>query len=200
MRVIIATDIFGVTEAILMLAHSLRNQQVSVSVVDPYDGVEQAFTDEHSAYQAFLSSCGHDNYVRKVEHAISASTEQFVILGFSAGASAAWRLMNCSFKSKLLHFIGFYPGQIRNHLDIVPKYPCTVIFPDHEQHFSVSELSGILAKNDNVFCIHTEFGHGFMNPSSLQYSNSGADTFNHLINQSSTLADVARLRQLLQVR
>jgi dienelactone hydrolase len=198
MRVLILTDIFGLTAAVLWLASSLRDKQIIVEVVDPYDGADKAFINEQSAYESFLANCGHDSYFRKVENAISSSLEELVIIGFSAGASAAWRVMECDLKPKILHFIGFYPGQIRNYLNITPKYPCTIVLPNHEEHFSVSEVSSILTEIDNVHCIHTEFGHGFMNPLSYYYSNVGADAFNKVINQASKLADVATLRRLLQ--
>ncbi|WP_375056817.1 dienelactone hydrolase family protein [Zobellella sp. DQSA1] len=198
MRVLIVTDIFGITAAVLSLASSLRDKQVHVEVVEPYDGTEKSFIDDQSAYETFLANCGHDRYFRKVKNVISSSLEELVIIGFSAGASAAWRTMELDWQPKLLHFIGFYPGQIRNYLDITPKYPCTIVLPNREEHFSVSEVSSVLKEIDNVHCIHTELGHGFMNPLSYHFSNAGADAFNKVINQASKLADVATLRRLLQ--
>lgn len=198
MRVLIVTDIFGITAAVLSLASSLKDKQVFVEVVDPYDGNEKSFVDDHSAYEAFLANCGHDSYFYKVKNAISSSLDELVIIGFSAGASAAWRNMASNWQSNILHFMGFYPGQIRHYLHITPKYPCTIVLPNREEHFSVSEVSHVLKEIDNVHCIHTEFGHGFMNPLSYHFSNVGADAFNKVINQASKLADVASLRRLLQ--
>jgi dienelactone hydrolase len=198
MRVLIVTDIFGATAAVLSLANALMAEQVQVEVVDPYDGAEKSFSHDQSAYEAFLANCGHDSYFRKVQNSISSSLEELVIIGFSAGASAAWRNMESDWQPKILHFVGFYPGQIRHHLNITPKYPCTIVLPNREEHFNVSEVSGVLKEIDNVQCINTEFGHGFMNPSSYHYSNIGADAFNKVINQASKLADVATIRRLLK--
>lgn len=198
MKVLIITDIFGVTAAVLSLASSLQDEQTHVEVIDPYDGNEKLFVDDQSAYEAFLANCGHDSYFNKVQNTISSSIDELVIIGFSAGASAAWRNMESNWQSKVLHFLGFYPGQIRHYLYITPKYPCTIVLPNREEHFSVSEVSSLLKEIDNVHCIHTEFGHGFMNPFSYHFSNAGADAFNKVINQTSKLADVATLRRLLQ--
>ena len=198
MRVLIVTDIFGVTAAVLSLANALMAERAHVEVVDPYDGKEKSFSHEQSAYDAFLANCGHDSYFRKVQNAISSSLEELVIIGFSAGASAAWRNMESDWQSNILHFVGFYPGQIRYHLHITPKYPCTIVFPNREEHFDVYDVSGILNEIDNVQCIITDYGHGFMNPLSHQYSSIGAGAFNKVINQASKLADVATLRRLLQ--
>lgn len=197
MKVVIVTDIFGVTAAVLSLANSLMFKQVQVEVIDPYDGANKAFINEQLAYEAF-ASCGHDSYFRKVEYAISSSLEDLVIIGFSAGAFAAWRVMACHLNPKSLHFIGFYPGQIRHYLNISPKYPCTIVLPNYEDHFNISEVSSALTGIDNVFCINTEFGHGFINPSSYRYSKIGAEAFNDVINQASKLCDVTMLRWLLQ--
>lgn len=198
MRVLIVTDIFGVTASVLSLANALMAERAQVEVVDPYDGKEKSFSREQSAYDAFLANCGHDSYFRKVQNAISSSLEELVIIGFSAGASAAWRNMESDWQSNILHFVGFYPGQIRYHLHIAPKYPCTIVFPKREEHFDVNDVSGILNEIDNVQCIITDYGHGFMNPLSHQYSSIGAGAFNKVINQASKLADVAMLRRLLQ--
>lgn len=198
MKVLIVTDIFGVTAAVLSLASSLKDQQTHVEVVDPYDGNEKSFVDDQSAYEAFLTNCGHDSYFNKVQNAISSSLDELVIIGFSAGASAVWKNMESNWQSNILHFLGFYPGQIRHYLHITPKYPCTIVLPKREEHFSVSEVSSALKEIDNVHCIHTEFGHGFMNPLSYHFSNAAADAFNKVINQASKLADVATLRRLFQ--
>jgi dienelactone hydrolase len=198
MRVLIVTDIFGVTASVLSLANVLMAERAQVEVVDPYDGKEKSFSHEQSAYDAFLANCGHDSYFRKVQNAISSSLEDLVIIGFSAGASAVWRNMESDWQSNILHFVGFYPGQIRYHLHITPKYPCTIVFPNREEHFDVNDVSGILNEIDNVQCIITDYGHGFMNPLSHQYSSIGAGAFNKVINQASKLADVATLRRLLQ--
>jgi len=198
MRVLIVTDIFGVTASVLSLANVLMAERAQVEVVDPYDGKEKSFSHEQSAYDAFLANCGHDSYFRKVQNAISSSLEELVIIGFSAGASAAWRNMESDWQSNILHFVGFYPGQIRYPLHITPKYPCTIVFPNREEHFDVYDVSDILNEIDNVQCIITDYGHGFMNPLSHQYSSIGAGAFNKVINQASKLADVAMLRRLLQ--
>lgn len=198
MKVVIVTDIFGVTAAVLSLANSLMRKQVQVEVIDPYDGANKAFIDEQLAYEAFITSCGHDSYFHKVKYAISSSLEDLVIIGFSAGATAAWRVMACHLNPKSLHFMGFYPGRIRNYLNISPKYPCTIILPNHEDHFNISEVSSALTGIDNVFCINTEFGHGFISPSSYRYSKIGAEAFNDVINQVNKLCDITMLRCLLQ--
>ncbi|GIU07687.1 dienelactone hydrolase family protein [Shewanella morhuae] len=198
MKILILTDIFGVTADIIRLVGSINNEHVIVEIVDPYDGEIKCFVNEHSAYETFLKECGHERYFDKIHYAVSSSVEDLVIIGFSAGASAAWRVMDCCFKAAPLHFIGFYPGQIRNHLNVIPQYPCTLIFPNHEEHFNVSQVSDVLSKVDKVYCINTEFGHGFMNPLSAHYSSRGADAFNAVINQISQLTDVTMLRRLLQ--
>lgn len=198
MRVLIVTDIFGVTAPVLSLANVLMEEQVIVEVVDPYDGTKKSFIHDQVAYKAFLADCGHDSYFRKVQNVISSSLEELVIIGFSTGASAAWRNMEIDEQSKILHFVGFYPGQIRHYLNITPKYPCTIVLPNREEHFNVSEVSRLLAEIDNVQCVTTEFGHGFMNPLSANYSKIGADAFNKVINQASKLADIATFRRLLK--
>ena len=121
MSAIIITDIFGVTEAIFSLERSLSEKTVNVTVVDPYDGEVKAFSNEQDAYDAFVSQCGHSAYISYVKTAIELAKENVVLLGFSAGASAAWKAIDYRYQNSVVHFVGFYPSQIRNHLDVVPS-------------------------------------------------------------------------------
>ena len=198
MRVIIITDIFGLTEAVNTLENSLSEKMVYVTVVDPYDGEVKGFLNEQDAYDAFISQCGHSTYISHVKTAIELAEENVVLLGFSAGAAAAWKAIDDSYQKLVEHFVGFYPSQIRSHLDVVPGCPVTLVFPCKEEHFDICKVIDSLSALEMVFCFKTELYHGFMNPLSWNYSSSAAAVFNKAINQASKLADVATFRRLLQ--
>ena len=39
----------------------------SFKIIDPYNTIEQSFSDDDEAYQAFTKACGHQNYSQNVE-------------------------------------------------------------------------------------------------------------------------------------
>ncbi|KXO12992.1 dienelactone hydrolase-like enzyme [Moritella sp. JT01] len=181
MQIIIITDIFGLTTDIELLAASLSIELASVTVIDPYEGYKQTFINEQAAYDTFMTQCGHERYITAVSSAIELSEGEVVLLGFSAGASAAWKAIDRHSNPLIKHCIGFYPSQIRNHLDVIPCCPVTLVFPCEEKHFEVDNILSALAPLKQVHCIKTNFYHGFMNSLSENYSLSGATFFNDKI-------------------
>ncbi|SGY87425.1 dienelactone hydrolase family protein [Moritella viscosa] len=177
MQIIIITDIFGQTTDIDSLAVSLSTDLTRVTVIDPYEGYKQTFINEQAAYDTFMTQCGHERYRSAVSSAIELSEGEVVLLGFSAGASAAWKAIGRHSNPLIKHCIGFYPSQIRNHLDVIPCCPVTLVFPCEEKHFEVDNILSVLASLKQVHCIKTSFQHGFMNSLSENYSLSAATFF-----------------------
>ena len=173
-HLLLVADIFGQTEALDALAADLAPNATSVRIVAPYGGSAPHFSSSDDAYAAFLEHCGHDAYLAKVRSALQCLEEPVLLVGFSAGASAAWRALDQDDSGKICQFVGFYPTRIRYHLGISLHVPTTLIFPSTEPLFAVNELIADLAYFSGVSCLHTEYMHGFMNPASP-----GFDPFAH---------------------
>tara|TARA_B100000508_G_scaffold64564_1_gene50627 strand:- start:5160 stop:5732 length:573 start_codon:yes stop_codon:yes gene_type:complete len=178
MNYIIVSDIFGLTAPLMRL---LDIMQANTEVIDPYKGEMQPIDSEKYYYNKFINDCGHDNYVAKLLNVFNNLTEPTACIGFSAGASAAWRAQLLTGNPHLKKLIGFYPSQIRNHLDIAAKVPCTFIFPHTEMHFNVDEVISTLASKSQVTCNKTPFLHGFMNAYSTNYNVKAYDEYCALI-------------------
>ena len=176
LQVVVITDIFGLTDDIIALA-----EKKSATVIDPYQGVHQSFTDEAQAYQTFIEQCGHDTYTDMIWSVIDSMSTGVKILSFSAGASAAWRLTERFSPGTIEHLIGFYPSQIRHHLDVNPNCPVTLIFPCKEDHFDVDKIIQSVSKSNAVRCIKTAWRHGFMNPLSDNYNEQAVTVFGNLV-------------------
>ena len=194
MHIIIITDIFGLTKDTDLLAASLSTEQARVTVIDPYEGNKQQFVNEHAAYDTFMTRCGHERYISAVASAIELSEGEVVLLGFSAGASAAWKAIDQLSNPLIKHYIGFYPSQIRNHLDVIPCCPVTLIFPCEERHFEVDDVIAALSSLKQVNCIKTSFYHGFMNSLSDNFSLTAATFFNDKMGDGSNLDNVNVLK------
>jgi len=182
MNILIVSDIFGVSTHLEELKRAFTDAGNSCRIIDPYDGKPQLFSDEQSAYEAFISSCGHKLYSEHVCAVLTASKKKVCLLGFSAGASAAWSALKKLSNPEIVEqLIGFYPSQIRNQLDFTPSCKSLFIFPRAEPHFDLDEVISVLSKNPKVKCIKTDMKHGFMNPSSKNYALNKADILKRLL-------------------
>lgn len=176
MDVWMIADIFGVSEALASLGRAAF-PDARVRVLDPFGGERQTFSDENAAYRSFVEACGHDRYAWLVRQWVETFSEPAVLVGFSAGASAAWRALDGYRGGTVRHFLGFYPTQIRHHLGISAHVPTTLVFPAMERHFDVAALQAELAARELVTCIATSYAHGFMNPLSPGFSPEGHGRF-----------------------
>ena len=113
MLILIITDIFGLTQDVKSFAKELVKQSGdSFKIIDPYNTIEKSFSDDDEAYQAFTKACGHKNYSQKVRQAIKQLSDETIVIGFSAGASAMWHSTDNNYVTSatshqyVKHFIG----------------------------------------------------------------------------------------------
>ncbi|PSX06434.1 dienelactone hydrolase family protein [Photobacterium angustum] len=182
MKVIIVTDIFGLCETTDKMASFIAQHTDSVKIVDPYQGVRCEFSSEKAAYEQFIKDCGHDDYLSLVRESVLKDKPD-VLIGFSAGANAAWRISELvAFDCKSI--LCFYPSQIRNHVDIEPKVPTAVIFPKKEASFDVLTMNTALLNRINVTTQIMPYKHGFMNCLSDAYDKQGETMgFEYILNR-----------------
>lgn len=191
LTLLIFTDIYGVTPHWLSLMSSFVSKNITIQLISPYteqhpvndlnDIPLYTFEHEQAAYDFFLSQGGHEHYKNICQQALAGESptvakqeHPIVTIGFSAGASAAWRALsneNSRVKNgrQCDHFIGFYPSYIRYFTHLTPSCPTTFIFPTSETHFDVQQVSATLANIANVVCVKTPYQHGFLNPLSNHY-------------------------------
>ena len=169
MHTVIATDIFGLTRHVTVLAGRIG----SLRIVDPYKGVRQTFADEGEAYSYFTDNVGLETYAGYVNDTVSAINGDCLLVGFSVGAAAGWQTAGGYIGKNLRGVVGFYGSQIRRHSGLQPMCPVTLVFPKTEEHFDVQELAACLEGRDGLECIRTDYLHGFMNPLSRNFDEAG---------------------------
>ena len=168
MSILVVTDIFGLCRSTDKLFSYLKTYSSDVFIIEPYQGERYSFENENDAYKAFINKCGHDNYLDLTKESIARLKPKYII-GFSAGASAVWRLSGLE-NTDCEGMLGFYPTHIRNHLDITPKISMNLIFPFSEESFDVKRVSDHVSLSQNVTSELTSYNHGFMNQNSKAYS------------------------------
>jgi len=184
-KVLLATDIFGKTNAVETFRERLNTVYERVLILDPYDAKQMSFQGENEAYEVFMQTCGFENYAKLCQKTLDVLRgEEVILIGFSMGASALWRVLDGRKEGTIKHFYGFYASQIRHFLDANPCVPCTLIFPDSEPHFDVEALMSKLATKESLTCIKTAYLHGFMNPLSVNYDAKGYAEYCRWIEES----------------
>ncbi|GLQ30906.1 dienelactone hydrolase family protein [Litoribrevibacter albus] len=174
MRYIFVSDIFGRTDALERLASRISG---NVEIVDPYQSKPMGFADEAEAYSVFTQEVGLKRYSEMLLNHLIGFSDAVRLIGFSVGGSAIW---NCSESGQLPHVVDaqcFYSSQIRHAVNTQPRFPTRLIFPAHEEHFSVSDLMALLQSKNNVTIEQTRYLHGFMNRYSKNYDPEGYEEF-----------------------
>lgn len=158
MRVLIASDIFGITPELRALARRIDRAPVLVS---PYGDTLPAAADEQQAYAAFQHAGGIAAYAGVLAAAIEAQRPQ-VLVAFSAGATAAWLALarEClPIRCAML----FYGSRIRDYLDLRPTVPARLVFAEHETACDATALVDTLRRNGADAAVMPGTRHGFMN-------------------------------------
>lgn len=165
---LVCSDIFGETDALNQQLAEIFGDETNFDLFSPYPG-KQYFLNEDAAYTAFCRVGGIHAYVSDLVHQFTNHSDYKGILGFSAGAAAAWKAVSLANLNKLTQVIGFYPGQIQHFLDADASVPTYLIFPHYETHFEVEPVIHILLEKPQVKVERTQYQHGFMNTHSKAY-------------------------------
>ncbi|MCJ8325977.1 MAG: dienelactone hydrolase family protein [Campylobacterales bacterium] len=168
MNILIICDIYGLNKSSEKLEKYLKDLSHNVYTIDAYKGMFKNFLCEKEAYSTFIKDCNHNKYYSILEDK-NKTFKADLIISFSAGASAAWRLSenNLKFCKKI---ICFYPSQIRNYTDINPRIPTLVVLPKKELTFDIDVLKKEIENKKNVDVVIYDYDHGFMNKSSASFS------------------------------
>ena len=164
MRVILASDIYGITPAVLSLAGNLDRQAV---VLSPWDGVGCPFATEQEAYAAFMAGEGITGYAARIVAA--AGQAPAFLVGFSVGATAIWLHTTGAGCHPASRAVLFYGSRIRNHLEVRPRCRVRAIFAAYEAAFDPKDIVAPLVSKHVAVHIEPGAAHGFMNPLSPGY-------------------------------
>ena len=178
MNLIVASDIFGLTDALVALVTDLSPYCDSVEIVTPYGNTHRGFADEGAAYAAFQREVGLKKYAEELCHRLAGrESDRQLLLGFSVGASAIWSVSENLTGFQQTKAVCFYSSQIRKFLSLQPAIPVQCYFAASEPAYDVDEVSSTLAAKPLVSSAKTQYPHGFMSRDSLNFSEEGFATF-----------------------
>lgn len=177
MHILVCSDIFGSTTYLKKLLEEVTFSKPHISFIDPYQGSQHSFKNEAEAYEQFTSLGGINAYIDKVALAISQQKNDFIVLGFSAGGAAAWKVLSAPDNQAFNELIAFYPGQIRHYIDAHPQCKTRLVFAVEEAHSDVQKIHQTLSTYPLVTSHISSYQHGFMNPLSSGFSQQGYNNY-----------------------
>lgn len=163
MKVIVASDIHGVHD-------QLRQQLAALGqpiIISPWPGEGRPHATEQDAVAAFHLHDGLTSYEQKI--AAAADGEPVMLIGFSVGATSAWRYVaspHCNPNSRAILYDG---SRIRDHVALVPRCPATLFFAEHEASFNPEAVAESVRKPGVHCTVVSGTHHGFMNPASKNF-------------------------------
>lgn len=167
---LVISDIFGRTSALESLCFDLG---MPCEIMDPYSGEYMGFRDEREAYAVFSCSVGLDAYAGMIQSRLAAFVHPVLVLAFSVGASALWKISDKLASETVTCATCYYGSQIRHSLEIIPDFPFNLVLPAKEPGFSVEKLANALERIPNTRIFRSDYLHGFMNKESKNYSEQG---------------------------
>lgn len=163
--VIILHEIYGVNQFIEDICSEYNTQGFDVFCPNMIHRGFFAYSEAPEAYKFFTKNVGFDYFknIQLLASQLKLIYEKIFIIGFSVGATIAWR---CCESDTCDGIICCYGSRIRDYVSIQPSCPTLLLFAE-EDKFHVSNLIKQLVEKPNVEVYKLKAGHGFMD----QHSN-----------------------------
>lgn len=158
--VIILHEIYGVNGFIKNVCEKMRRAGFDVYCPNLIGKDAFAYEDSSKAYEWFISKVGFEIYkkIKDTVHELKKSYEKVFIVGFSVGATIAWR---CCETQLCDGIIGCYGSRIRDYSDLTPACPTLLIFAKKDS-FDVNYLVSKLEGKEHLEIVQVDARHGFM--------------------------------------
>ena len=170
--VILLHEIYGVNGHMCDTAVWLAAQGLAVYCPDLLGAVygydQEAAAYEHYMRVGFTTAAGE---AAALAGRVAGSHRRIFLVGYSAGATVAWLL---SGRDEFAGAVGYYGSRIRDFPDLTPACPVLLLFPNHEETFSVPALAEKLAAKDGVLVRALSGRHGFADRRSPRYDGAAA--------------------------
>lgn len=160
--IIVLHEIYGINDHILEVCKTLAKRKFDVIAPELLgEGVVFRYDQEQVAYHQFRQQVGFDRALVQVKQILQEASLRYrrvYVLGFSIGATLAWR---CSQTGLCDLVIGFYGSRIRDYLEIKPACPTLLLFPDEEKSFAIEALVLKLGRVKKLIIKKVGGKHGF---------------------------------------
>jgi len=180
--IIILHEIYGINKFIEEVCEDYHGAGFDVFCPAMLKREGFSYKDSLDAYDYFISEVGFAIY-KEIEEQIERlkkSYKKVFVLGFSIGATIAWR---CSENSVADGIICCYGSRIRDYLLVQPICPTLLLFAKYDS-FNVSEVINRLQDKKNVEAFELEAHHGFLDKYNEGYNKQQSQVANDLIKEA----------------
>jgi dienelactone hydrolase len=180
--IIILHEIYGINRFIEELCIQYHNDGFDIFCPQLLGRENFPYEDSAAAHAYFFNEVGFDVY-KKVEEQIKClklSYKKVFVLGFSVGATIAWR---CSETSSADGIICCYGSRIRDYLQVKSCCPVLLLFAEYDS-FDVQEVINKLKYKENVEVVKLKTQHGFLDKYNESYDKQQAKVANDLIKEA----------------
>lgn len=164
--VILLHEIYGVNHFIEDQGELLEAAGFDVVTPNLLGRDSFSYDRKREAYNYFKKEIGFDSYIKvnKLVDVLVEAYEKVFILGFSVGATLAWR---CCENPALSGILAFYGSRIKDFIELSPQCPSLLIL-SRDEHYG-SSMGG-----ENLFIKKVKAPHGFMDKYSKSYDGPAA--------------------------
>lgn len=166
---IILHEIYGVNEHIKEVCLNCFNAGYDIYCPDLLNReLPYSYAQAEAAYLYFTRNIGFGIYsqVDIMAEQLKRKYEKVLLLGFSIGATIAWR---CSANGYYDGMIGYYGSRIRDYRSVMPGCPSFLLFAE-EDSFDVAGVVHELQYMVNVKAEILKGKHGFMDAHSINFN------------------------------
>lgn len=177
--IIVLHEIYGVNRFIEEQCHKYIEDGYDVYCPNLLGRHPFSYDEAKAAYEFFAQNVGFQVYER-INNLVIQLKEEYdnvFILGFSAGATIAWR---CCENSLCSGIVACYGSRIRDYTDLRSSCPTLLLFAK-EDSFNVSDTIQKLKNTPNLLITELEAEHGFMDFYSEHYSHQASEIANIII-------------------
>lgn len=172
--IIILHEIYGVNAFIKHVCESFESKGYAVVCPDLLKRPAFSYEKSKEAYTYFFDNVGFEVFkeINSLVNKLKKNYKKVFILGFSVGATIAWR---CSENPLCDGVVGLYGSRIRDYKAIMPCCPTLLLFAAKDS-FDVDSLIKALCEKPNLRCVKLEASHGFFDEFSKAFDKEAAKT------------------------
>jgi dienelactone hydrolase len=166
--IIVLHEIYGINEFIQEQCQKYRVAGYDVFCPNLIDNPPFPYEKSEDAYDFFVKNIGFEVY-KEINVFINELKEKYdnvFVIGFSVGATIAWR---CCENSLCSGIISFYGSRIRDYTNLNPACPTLLLFAK-EDSFDVHALVLQLQDKQHLSIIEFDAEHGFVDSFSKHFN------------------------------
>lgn len=166
--IVLLHEIYGVNQFVKELYQKFIEAEYDVFCPNMIHRASFSHEESIEAYEFFMNNVGFEVYkeINDFVNQLKAKYDNVFIIGYSVGATIAWR---CCENSLCNGIVACYGSRIRDYADINPVCPTLLLFAK-EDSFDVHAVVCQLQDKENLSILEFDAEHGFLDPYSKHYN------------------------------